>query len=60
MGIRDRLKGALGLSAHTHLAEGDAAPDLAIADSGGAVWDLARLAGKPAIVFFYPADDTPG
>lgn len=60
MGIRDRLKGALGLGARTHLTEGTAAPALGVADSAGRTWTLADLAGKPAILFFYPVDDTPG
>ncbi len=60
MGIRDRLKGALGLGAHTHLTEGAAAPELGVSDSEGKAWTVAALAGKPAILFFYPADDTPG
>ena len=60
MGLRDRIKGALGLGAHTHLTEGAAAPALDIPDASGKVWKLADLRGKPAVIYFYPKDDTPG
>lgn len=60
MGLRDRIKGALGLGARTHLKPGDAAPELGVADSSGRIWTLADLRGKPAVVYFYPKDDTPG
>jgi peroxiredoxin Q/BCP len=60
MGIRDRIKGALGLGPHTHLAEGTAAPELGVPDATGRVWTLADLRGRPAVLYFYPADDTPG
>jgi len=60
MGLRDRLKGALGLGAHTHLNPGDPAPALDVADGEGRRWSLAELQGAPFILFFYPADDTPG
>ena len=39
---------------------GRPAPELGIADAKGKVWTLADLKGKTAVVFFYPADDTPG
>lgn len=60
MGLRDRIKGALGLGPHTHLKPGDAAPEVGVADATGKRWSLADLRGQPAILFFYPADDTPG
>lgn len=36
------------------------APEIGLPDASGKVWTLADLAGAPAIVYFYPADDTPG
>lgn len=60
MGLRDRIKGALGLGAHTPLTEGQPAPEIGLADSDGTSWTLAGLAGRKVVIFFYPADDTPG
>ncbi|MGH2777347.1 MAG: peroxiredoxin [Actinomycetota bacterium] len=42
------------------LAPGDAAPDFALKDAEGNTWRLGDLRGKKVILFFYPADDTPG
>ena len=39
---------------------GDAAPDFSLPRDGGGTLSLADLKGKPAIVYFYPKDDTPG
>lgn len=39
---------------------GSAAPDFAAKDETGDEWTLARLAGRKAVLFFYPKDDTPG
>ena len=44
----------------TRLRAGDAAPDFDLADQTGARWRLKDLAGKRVILYFYPADDTPG
>jgi thioredoxin-dependent peroxiredoxin len=42
------------------LTIGDKAPDFTKpTDGGGEVW-LAKLKGKPVVLFFYPRDDTPG
>ncbi len=60
MGIRDRIKGVLGLGPKTWLTEGAAAPELGVADASGKVWTTNDLRGKPAVVYFYPKDDTPG
>jgi peroxiredoxin Q/BCP len=60
MGIRDRIKGALGLGGKTHLTEGAAAPELDAPDATGKFWKINDLRGKPAVVYFYPKDDTPG
>jgi peroxiredoxin Q/BCP len=42
------------------LVQGDSAPDVALKDSDGADFTLARYRGKPVIVYFYPKADTPG
>lgn len=42
------------------LQEGDAAPDFEMKDATGKTWSLANLKGQKAILYFYPADDTPG
>lgn len=44
----------------TQLAKGDPAPDFELPDMDGNMWRLADLRGKKVIVYFYPADDTPG
>lgn len=42
------------------LETGDQAPDFALADEDGAVVKLSDFAGRRVVVYFYPADDTPG
>ncbi len=42
------------------LSEGDRAPDFAVKDSKGVVHKLADFAGKPLVLWFFPAADTPG
>lgn len=42
------------------LSPGDVAPDFAMKDADGKEWRLADLRGKKVILYFYPADDTPG
>jgi peroxiredoxin Q/BCP len=42
------------------LQAGDVAPDFELEDSGGQRWRLSALRGQRVILFFYPADDTPG
>jgi thioredoxin-dependent peroxiredoxin len=42
------------------LSPGDTAPDFELRDAEGATWRLAELQGKRVILYFYPADDTPG
>ena len=42
------------------LQEGDAAPDFEMSDATGKTWRLADLKGQKVILYFYPADDTPG
>jgi thioredoxin-dependent peroxiredoxin len=59
-GIRARVKRALGLGGRTHLQVGEVAPDIEVADETGKLWSLADLRGQKAVLFFYPADDTPG
>jgi thioredoxin-dependent peroxiredoxin len=42
------------------LAEGDPAPDFELPTDGGGRARLADLKGKPAVIYFYPKDDTSG
>jgi len=42
------------------LEAGDVAPDFEAQDGDGTTWRLSDLRGKKVILFFYPADDTPG
>ncbi|MBF0218105.1 MAG: peroxiredoxin [Gammaproteobacteria bacterium] len=39
---------------------GDPLPDLVVAATGGKEVNLATLAGKPLVIYFYPKDSTPG
>lgn len=42
------------------LAPGDPAPPFSLPDQDGKRVSSETLRGKPAVVYFYPADDTPG
>lgn len=42
------------------LEPGTEAPDFELLDAAGNTWRLSDLRGKKVILFFYPADDTPG
>ncbi|MQB00790.1 MAG: redoxin domain-containing protein [Actinobacteria bacterium] len=42
------------------LTKGDPAPDFEAQDGNGKTWRLSDLRGKKVILYFYPADDTPG
>jgi peroxiredoxin Q/BCP len=42
------------------LEPGDVPPPFALQDSEGATVSLADLAGRHVVLYFYPADDTPG
>ncbi len=42
------------------LNTGDAAPDFKLEDGEGRTWSLEELKGKKVILYFYPADNTPG
>lgn len=44
----------------THLAPGDAAPDFALLRDDGSTIATADIAGKRAVLFFYPEDDSGG
>jgi peroxiredoxin Q/BCP len=46
--------------APSQLAPGDPAPPIALPDQNGEVVDLAGLAGRKVLVYFYPKADTPG
>jgi peroxiredoxin Q/BCP len=42
------------------IADGDKAPDFELPTDGGETLELSRLRGKPAVLYFYPKDDTSG
>jgi thioredoxin-dependent peroxiredoxin len=42
------------------LSKGDAAPVFDLQDASGKRWKLSELRGRRVILYFYPADDTPG
>jgi peroxiredoxin Q/BCP len=42
------------------LKPGDPAPDFELNDGEGKTWRLTDLRGRRVILYFYPADDTPG
>src|SRR6478752_10856254 len=42
------------------LEAGDMAPPFTLADAGGHQVSLKDFAGRNVVLFFYPADDTPG
>jgi thioredoxin-dependent peroxiredoxin len=44
----------------TRLGPGDRAPAFTLLDQDGTKVSLRDFAGKPVVVYFYPADDTPG
>jgi peroxiredoxin Q/BCP len=46
--------------AMTTLAAGDIAPLFSLPDQDGRTVSLGELAGRRVVVYFYPADDTPG
>ncbi len=42
------------------LAAGSDAPRFVLEDGDGNTWDLEELRGQKVVLYFYPADDTPG
>lgn len=42
------------------LQPGDVAPSFELEDANGKVWRLSDLKDRKVILYFYPADDTPG
>jgi thioredoxin-dependent peroxiredoxin len=44
----------------TWLSPGDAAPSFEMQDADGKTWRLSELKGQRIVLYFYPADDTPG
>jgi peroxiredoxin Q/BCP len=42
------------------LKPGDEAPSFEAQDAGGTTWNLDELRGKRVVLYFYPADFTPG
>lgn len=45
---------------NAELKRGDPAPDFDLEDADGKRWRLADLRGTRVVLYFYPADDTPG
>ena len=48
------------MSSKHELASGDVAPDFSLPSSDGKSVRLSDLRGKNVVLYFYPADDTPG
>ena len=42
------------------LKQGDPAPEFALKDADGKTWRLSEMRGQKIVLYFYPADDTPG
>ncbi|HEY7003207.1 MAG TPA: thioredoxin-dependent thiol peroxidase [Gaiellaceae bacterium] len=42
------------------IVEGESAPDFTLTNDAGAEVSLSSLRGSPVVLYFYPADDTPG
>jgi thioredoxin-dependent peroxiredoxin len=42
------------------LKAGDPAPEFALKDADGKTWRLSEMKGQKIVLYFYPADDTPG
>ncbi|XP_008803394.2 peroxiredoxin Q, chloroplastic-like [Phoenix dactylifera] len=45
---------------HAKVSKGDVPPPFTLKDQNGRNVSLTRFKGKPAVVYFYPADETPG
>ncbi len=43
-----------------NLTAGDDAPIFDLEDGDGNRWNLEELRGRKVVLYFYPADDTPG
>ena len=42
------------------MQQGDEAPSFDLEDGEGKRWKLEELRGRKVVLYFYPADDTPG
>lgn len=42
------------------ITEGSLAPAFTLKDQDGKTVSLSKFKGKPVVVYFYPADETPG
>ena len=49
-----------GTARTVELRRGDPAPDFRALDADGTTWSLPDLRGRRIVLYFYPADDTPG
>jgi peroxiredoxin Q/BCP len=68
------LSSAVAASVHSHISpvvaqpltpickvkEGDKLPAAKLKDQDGKVVDISKFKGKPLVLYFYPADETPG
>nr|XP_010917427.1 peroxiredoxin Q, chloroplastic [Elaeis guineensis] len=45
---------------HAKVSKGDVPPPFTLKDQNGRNVSLTRFKGKPVVVYFYPADETPG
>lgn len=48
------------MNEQVRIEEGDMLPDIALQTTDGGIIRPRDLAGRPAVLFFYPRDDTPG
>jgi peroxiredoxin Q/BCP len=60
MNTQTTKKVAATKAASSPLRAGRLAPDFELPDDTGAVRRLSEFRGKPVVLYFYPADDTPG
>ena len=48
------------MNEHLQVSKGSAAPSFTLKDQDGRNVSLSKFKGKPVVVYFYPADETPG
>ncbi|KAJ7537324.1 hypothetical protein O6H91_11G001700 [Diphasiastrum complanatum] len=51
---------ALHLQTYCKISEGDVLPSFSLKDQEGRIVSSSSFKGKPIVLYFYPADDTPG
>eukprot|EP00898_Chlorokybus_atmophyticus_P005747 jgi/Chlat1/6173/Chrsp41S05716 len=55
-----KARGFLGFAVEAKVKVGDKAPDFRLKDESGRDVSLSKFKGKDVVLYFYPADDTPG